>query len=176
MEKKKIVKLNDNVEGNYFSVIYENRAFLRPISLPDNIVDNYALVIGYFPFSDKQILVYEKLNSTERAGFMLRYLLKCSKIAGVPQPIIQNMLSAKGSFDAYPKQISTREFHDKFVDLFKKEDFDTLKDEYMNLVYYENDKRKFEDSIKLLLSSFFWVMNTKNERKIKLDKIFLDLE
>jgi len=169
---KKVLKFS---EGDVFMVTFTNRNFLTPISVPATIMDYYATILGFMPLNEKQCAVYLKLDSKKRAGYMIKYLIKSSRLIGVPKPIIDNLISTKESYEKYKKLLGTdsdKDFNKRMADLIVNRKVEELKSEYHTCKQYEMYKREYTEAIMLLFQTFIWIANTKNERQRKIDEVF----
>lgn len=91
--KIKIIKDNSNI-------IEKNAAIINNIKLIQSCFHSNAKkylgeLLGYYPLSDKKVKMFQKLNISQKRGYISRYIMGCASKSGIPDIYIKDFLTLK---------------------------------------------------------------------------------
>jgi hypothetical protein len=97
----KTIKPYNNV--NIFRIVSENIDMLTPISLHNNYLSKYALILAYYPMKQSRYNIFIKLDKNQKVGMLNRHILGVARKLGVYQSIIKNIVKLRETLVRYKK-------------------------------------------------------------------------
>ena len=96
MDNFKLMIIRDNS-----TIVEKNSAIINNISLIKNCFKNrkpqlyLGELLAYYPLPDKKLKMFQKLNVSQKRGFISRYIMGCASKSGIPDVYIKEFLTLK---------------------------------------------------------------------------------
>jgi hypothetical protein len=113
---------------------------IRPISLENIILNKCATILVYYPFSDKKLKIFNKLNKKQKVGMLNRHLLSVANKLDINKPLIDGVSSCIRNNRRYKKYQNDGYWNDLYN---KNQDhFIRLYNIFINCLLDEINRRK----------------------------------
>lgn len=145
MEKLRIMQLN---EGNNFylfnKIIVSNRKILGVLPIHEDKIQEYVLLVSYFPFTDTKEKVYLSLdNKRDRIGMLNRHILSVARKLDISQIIIKRAKESSINYNRYKnygKDYENLWWSDQVIKY--RENIIYTYDLLLKMIFEENIKRR----------------------------------
>lgn len=106
---------------NIYKVVKENKILLKPISLHDMILNQYALILSHYPMKESKFNIFIQLDKHKRVGMLNRHILSVASKLGVYQVILKEIIKLRIDHNKYKKFINDSEEHKEYwIKAFEK--------------------------------------------------------
>lgn len=81
----------------------ENKKLLKPISMHDMLLDDYATILTHYPMPQSKYEIYLKLDKKKRVGMLNRYILGIASKLGIYQSYLREINELRKDYRKYKK-------------------------------------------------------------------------
>ena len=95
MDEFKIMVIRDSDNKLEKDVAIRNNSKLVQSCFSSNSKKYLGELLGYYPLSDKKINTFQKFNTSQKRGYISRYIMGCASKSGIPDIYIKDFLTLK---------------------------------------------------------------------------------